>query len=209
MWVRFLRWLGFRAPAERLGAPLAHMTPVPGGRVVLDGRPRRVRSFQLDERPVTNHEYAAFVKATGARRPAWMHKPGFGDPEQPVVGVTWPEALRYARWAGKRLPTEREWLRAARGDDQRRYPWGNAPPEPARAHFNRKKGAPAPVEDAGDRHAGIAPFGHRDLCGNVWEWCSEGVLRGGFWGAPTVSIDQRLVDKPDRISGGYGFRCAR
>lgn len=185
------------------------MLPVPSGRVWLDGRRRvRVRRFALDARPVSNAEWREFVDATGARRPPWMRRPGFDDPLSPVVGVTLEEARAYARWAGKRLPTEAEWVRAARGDDRRLFPWGDAEPSAARAHFGRgARGAPAVL--GGDRPEGRGPFGHDDLCGNVWEWCAEGILRGGFWGAREVGIDRRLADRPDQTAGGVGLRCAR
>ena len=182
------------------------MIPVPAGRVVLDdGRRRRVRPFQLDRRPVTNAEFRAFIEATRGDAPQWMFRPGFDDPDQPVVGVTYAQARAYARWAGKRLPREREWIRAARGEDDRTYPWGDAGPDLSRAHFGLRSGRPAPA----GRAAGAAPFGHLDLVGNVWEWCEEGVLRGGFWGAPDVPVTARLAERPDRVAAGIGFRCAR
>ncbi len=186
------------------------MLPVSSGRVHMEnGRRARVGAFQLDTNPVTNAEYGAYMTATGTPKPQWMHKPGFGDPEHPVVGLTLAEATAYARWAGKRLPTEAEWVRAARGDDDRPYPWGDVPPDYALAHFRKgPKGAPAHVTTR-ERPDGAGPFGHTDLAGNVWEWCRSGALRGGFWGSPDVRIDERLVDRPDRISGGYGLRCAR
>ncbi|PKN58593.1 MAG: hypothetical protein CVU56_04945 [Deltaproteobacteria bacterium HGW-Deltaproteobacteria-14] len=200
-----LLWLGRR---PRLRG--AEMLPVPTGRVRLGaGRRRRVRGFQLDARPVTNGDWEAFVQATRARRPPWMYRPGFGDPERPVVGVTYDEARAYACWAGKRLPSEAEWVRAARGDDARAFPWGNAAASAARAHFARgARGGPAPT-GVDVRPEGRGPWGHADLCGNVWEWCEGGALRGGFWGSAELGIDLRLAERPDIGSGGIGFRCAR
>lgn len=185
------------------------MRLVPGGRVRLpSGRKKRVGAFLLDERPVTNADWEAFVQATGARRPHWMYRPGFGDLERPVVGVSYGEARAYARWAGKRLPSELEWLRAARGDDQRPYPWGEARPDGALAHFGKGgRGGPAPCDQA-QRRSGAGPFGHHDLVGNVWEWCEGGVLKGGFWGSWDPLIDLRRVERPDAEAGGVGFRCA-
>ena len=185
------------------------MALVPRGQVVLPGgRTKRCGSFLLDLQPVTNADFLRYVQERGAVAPAWMHKRGFSDPDQPVVGVTLAEARAYARWAGKRLPTEAEWLRAARGDSTRPFPWGDAPPHPAHACFGLgATGAPDPVSET--RPHGQGPFGHQNLSGNVWEWCHEGVLKGGFWGAERVTLDDRLEERGDRRSAGIGFRCAR
>ena len=85
-----------------------------------------VLPFALDLRPVTNREYLQFIQAKKKRTPEWMHRRGFDDPDQPVVGITYKEARAYARWAGKRLPTEKEWIRAARAGQAKPYPWGDA-----------------------------------------------------------------------------------
>ena len=138
-----------------------------------------------------------------------MHRRGFDDPEQPVVGITYKEARAYARWAGKRLPTEAEWIRAARASQAKPYPWGDATPQQGLAWVdNGPKGAPAVVSNSRERLGGAGPFGHRDLIGNVWEWIACGRLKGGFWGKGGFDIDDRLEDKKDRVSAGYGFRCA-
>jgi formylglycine-generating enzyme required for sulfatase activity len=199
------RLLGFLR-SDRFGSA---MLTVPAGAVrTLSGRRRRVGTFMLDERPVTNAEYRAFAEATGERMPDWTWRAGFDDAEQPVVGVSWAEARRFARWAGKRLPTEREWMRAARADRDAPYPWGDGYPQPAHAHFGRgPRGAPARVS-ASERPAGRGPFGHLDLAGNVWEWTAEGSLLGGFWGSPDPRLDRPLDESPGRLSAGIGFRCA-
>lgn len=190
----------------------SEMKPVPGGIVRLPtGALRLVASYELDVRPVSNADYALFIQATGVERPPWMHRPGFGEPEQPVVGITLRDARRYARWAGKRLPTPAEWIRAGRGRDKRPFPWGEGEPNAGFAHFGRgKSGAPSPVEDVAIRRpAGRGPFGHFDLLGNVWEWCTDGVARGGFWGSETLTMSLDLTTEPQTVSGGIGFRCAR
>lgn len=168
-------------------------------------------SFLLDARPVTNGDWEAFVQATDAKRPPWMYRPGVGEPEQPVVGVTLEEARRFARWAGKRLPTSREWLRAARAGDERRQPWGDdEEATAAHAHLvSRASGCSAEVVDAEARPRGRGPFGHRDLVGNVWEWCADGSARGGFWGLADAWVGSVLEhEAPDRRVAGIGFRCA-
>jgi formylglycine-generating enzyme required for sulfatase activity len=166
--------------------PPEGMLRVPGGTFTmgsndegeLDERPAHdvtVASFWLDTTEVSNVAYGRCV-AAGACRP---HDPsnaahnGFDDrdfrkPNQPVSGVSWDDAARYCEWVGKRLPTEAEFERAARGDDGRRYPWGNEPPDPRRAVF----GAPV-TADVGTHPAGAGPYGHLDLCGNVWEWVAD------------------------------------
>ena len=168
-----------------------------------------VLPFALDLRPVTNREYLQFIQAKKKRTPEWMHRRGFDDPDQPVVGITYKEARAYARWAGKRLPTEKEWIRAARAGQAKPYPWGDAVPQQGLAWVDAgPKGAPAAVTNPRARQGGAGPFGHRDLIGNVWEWIACGRLKGGFWGKGGFDIDDRLEDKKDRISAGYGFRCA-
>ena len=185
------------------------MGRVPRGRAVLEQRQVQVASFALDLRPVTNGEYRAFIQATGQKGPPWLNQAGFDAHEQPVVGVTYREALGYARWAGKRLPTEAEWLRGARCQHSWDVPWGEMALDMGRCDYGAaRRGAPLEVEPLA-RSLGCGPFGHHDLLGNVWEWCDGGVLRGGFWGADAPSLRQRLVEPHDRRSTGYGFRCAR
>jgi formylglycine-generating enzyme required for sulfatase activity len=189
-------------------------------------------AFYIDKYEVANAQYEAFLKATGHRPPLTWGKPGFDQPDQPVTGVSWEDAADYAAWAKKRLPTEAEWEKAARGADGRRYPWGDM--WEAGRCFSAENGAshgPAPI---GTYPRGVSPFGCHDMAGNAWEWCadwysaeyylqsvhtnpegpSEGswhVLRGGGWeSAPNeIRAAFRRGGCPD---GGYrcaGFRCAR
>jgi formylglycine-generating enzyme required for sulfatase activity len=203
----WLTRLRTRLTRRRCGAALL---AVPRGRVCgPDGRRRRVGPFRLDLRPVSNAEYLWFAQAMGRETPHWMFRPGFDDPDQPVVGVSYDDAAAFARWAGKRLPTAREWLRAARGDDARPYPWGSGHPESGHAHFGQgARGGPASIAGPAARNGGAGPFGHLDLVGNVWEWCADGALRGGFWGSTTLSLDDCLEPARERACAGYGFRCA-
>jgi len=99
---------------------------------------------------------------------------GFRAPDQPVVGVSWYDASAYCAFRGKRLPGEAEWERAARGDDDRKFAWGNSAPDATRACFGRKVGAQgATTMPVGSYPDGRGPYGHFDLTGNVWEWTRD------------------------------------
>ncbi len=134
-----------------------------------------VDEFLLAARQVTNAQYAHFLCATGNPPPPFWNDPNFNHPEQPVVAVSWFEAVKYCAWlsmaAGKafRLPTEAEWERAARGGAVGKlYPWGDAPSQSLPDYDNRWKTGPEPVA----RYAPNA-FGLFDICDNVHEWCSD------------------------------------
>ncbi|GAA2676483.1 MULTISPECIES: ergothioneine biosynthesis protein EgtB [Actinosynnema] len=172
---------------------------------------------------------------------AW-HRRAFGataplDPAQPVVHVCFHEAEAYARWAGKRLPTEVEWEKAARFDPATgrslRYPWGDDDPTPEHANLGQRHLSPAPV---GAYPRGVSPLGVHQLIGDVWEWTSSDflgytgfevfpyaeysqvffgadykVLRGGSFGTDPVAVRAtfRNWDYPIRRQVFAGFRCAR
>jgi formylglycine-generating enzyme required for sulfatase activity len=132
-----------------------------------------------------------------------------------VVGVSWFEAEAYARLAGARLPTESEWERAARGEDGRRYPWGDAW-DPARAHHRGGARHTLPV---GCFPSGRSPHGLWDAAGNVWEWTADpfdsaGTLRsarGGAWNAhpPQLRCANRNAWPPSSRFSNISFRLAR
>ena len=134
-------------------------------------------AFYMDETEVTNDRYKAFVEATGHRVPYHWENPGpvghLIKPHFPVVYVSWHDAMAYAKWAGKRLPTEAEWEYAARGGlVGQRYPWGN---EVSHDHANYSGEAerdqwywPAPVKKFPQNDYGLY-----DMVGNVWEWCLD------------------------------------
>jgi formylglycine-generating enzyme required for sulfatase activity len=169
----------------------ADMLGVPGGTFTMgadhggqeDERPAHavtLRAFLLDRTEVTNEAYAACV-AAGPCRPHDMHiasithsgdDAGFNRPHQPVVGVAWQDARDYCAWRGKRLPREAELERAIRGDDGRRFPWGDEAPTRERTAFGRPLGK-STTDDVGSHPAGRGPYGHDDLAGNVWEWMDD------------------------------------
>jgi serine/threonine-protein kinase len=200
-------------------------------------------AFYIDRTPVTNVQFRTFLEVTG-------YKPGDegagrflahwargsiprGLEHHPVVFVSWLDARAYATWAGKRLPTEAEWEKAARGTDGRKYPWGKAEPTPSRANFGGNKRGTVAVGTYPD---GVSPYGVHDLAGNVWEWCADVddpsfyldgpshnprssrrtdrtffVMRGGSWmyGAQALRTTSRTSFEPHYRFAGGGFRCVR
>jgi sulfatase modifying factor 1 len=140
-----------------------------------------VDSFELGVCQVTNDEYACFLAGTGHVKPLEWGAPNFCDPKQPVVGVSWHDAVAYCDWlntirgidlaSGKqyRLPTEAEWERAARGGvEGELYPWGDVPPEQVRDYSSRWKAGPEPVGLYSPNAYGLFNLGD-----NVHEWCSD------------------------------------
>ncbi len=134
-----------------------------------------VDAFQLAATQVTNAEYGRFLLATGATPPPFWSDAHFNDPQQPVAGPSWHEAVRYCEWLSSqsgrsyRLPTEAEWECAARGGlEQKQFPWGDDPPQSLPDYATRWQSGPEPV-------ARYAPngFGLYDIGDNVHEWCSD------------------------------------
>ncbi|MBX3205301.1 MAG: SUMF1/EgtB/PvdO family nonheme iron enzyme [Labilithrix sp.] len=131
-----------------------------------------VASFWLDKTEVTQAAYEECVaaKVCTAADPEILATFGglFRGPAKPVVGVSWFSSRDYCAWKGKRLPREAEFERAVRGDDGRRYPWGNDPPTHERTVFSTNS-----PDDVGMHPTGQGPYGHDDLAGNVWEWIED------------------------------------
>ncbi|MDE0483860.1 MAG: SUMF1/EgtB/PvdO family nonheme iron enzyme [Candidatus Poribacteria bacterium] len=135
-------------------------------------------AFFIDKYEVSNADYTKFVEATGHRNSIFWDNPKFNHPDQPVVGVTWGDAAAYAEWVGKRLPTEAEWEKAARGTDGRIWPWGNEF-DPTKCNFDDEGkfdghldgfAMAAPVDSF---HPGASPYGALNMVGNVAEWVSD------------------------------------
>lgn len=130
----------------------------------------RLSGFRISQAPVTNREYREFVRATGYRAPALLNHLRFGQDNAPVVMISWDDAAAYARWAGGRLPTELEWEVAARAGGVSQYPWGDEAPLNTQANIDGVCDAPTPVRSYS---GGANAWGLTDMCGNVWEWCSD------------------------------------
>ena len=221
---------------------LDKMVTIPAGEFLYGDDKRKENidySFLTDVYPVTNSQYKKFVEAGGYTNKDILDKcwseegrrwrennnitqPGYWDdekwnqPDHPVVGVSYYEAEAYAGWAGKRLPTEKEWEKAARGADGRKYPWGN--------DFDIEKCNSRESGSGGTTRVtlhpnGISPYGCYDMAGNVWEWTDSWygkdktvrVVRGGAWSddSSRCRCAYRLSTNPNDRDFNIGFRCAR
>ena len=210
----------------------------------------QVSEFSIDRTKVTNTQFARFLNSAGLqgrrgekyfdsddsdarihRRDGKWQSDG-GHENHPVVEASWCGALEYCSWVSKRLPTEAQWEKAARGNDGRKYPWGNEAPDFTRAHFNGGWNDFRPV---GSFPKGGSPYGMLDAAGNGWEWVSSAympypynsndgredltkaqvrVTRGG--GQDSRADELTATHRGGHVSrnprGGHhniGFRCAR
>jgi formylglycine-generating enzyme required for sulfatase activity len=216
-----------------------------------DEQPARgvyLEAFRIDRYPVTNAQYAQFLNAvespagqcegnicldTQAESPdshilywqgRYVVEAGYG--QHPVTNVSWYGARAYCRYYGKRLPTEAEWEKAARGTDGRAYPWGDSL-DPHKLNSDYRIGDTTPV---GNYPAAVSPYGVHDIAGNVWEWVDDWyqaypgspyrspffgqkykVVRGGSWNHPgsDARTTRRDIAHPARCIHVVGFRCAR
>ncbi len=201
-------------------------------------------AFRIDRNEVTTTQYCEFLKAAGKEQDAQGHaclgparvlpiakadgvwRPLPGQESFPMTGVTWYGAAAYAAWVGKRLPTEAEWEKAARGTDARKFPWGNAL-DASKMRFGQDKIGPV-----GEKPEGVSPSGCLDMAGNAWEWTSSAfrpypylatdgredpalnerrVARGGSWtGEPHIAhAAYRFRPDPTAAYPFLGFRCAK
>jgi iron(II)-dependent oxidoreductase len=220
------------------------MVLIPGGEFIMgkntpnptDWQPEHkvsVDAFYMDKYEVTNSQYSAFCKATGTPLPEFWgekrFKCGPDFPDHPVTGVSFFDAEKYAKWAGKRLPTEAEWEYAARGGlPAASYPWGENV-DSTKVNYGKRYG--------GTLRVGTLPpngYGLYDITGNVWEWTTDfysdsyysvspaknpagpaggrfKVIRGGSWhsGGMCVQTYYRNGLSPSWIDFGVGFRCVK
>ena len=128
--------------------------------------------YYISKYPVTNQEYREFVQCTGHRIPIHWQRGTFpaGTGNHPIANVSWQDADAFARWRGARLPSEAEWEKAARGTDERPYPWGTRFTEGERCNANNQVGTTTPVNEFPD---GRSFYELWDMAGNVYEWCQD------------------------------------
>ena len=223
----------------REGDEQAEADEMPMRRVALN-------AFWIDRSEVTNAMFAAFLTEKGNEKwyeaaspdakisvlgPDWVVEKGYEN--NPVTEVTWFGAQAYCEWAGRRLPTEAEWEKAARGADGRIFPWGSTQPNCSLANFwtGDKSCSDGPAE-VGSYQGGASPFNIWDMAGNVWEWVADWysdtyyasapvdnpngpgngsvkVMRGGSFesGPRTLRVSDRNSDEPGVGRYRLGFRC--
>jgi formylglycine-generating enzyme required for sulfatase activity len=235
--------IGSTLVSDRDGMTLVY---VPAGEFImgndngaLDERPAHrvyLDAFWIDESEVTNHMYSLCVTATECALPKALgslnkYNPYYGPADYdnyPVIQVDWNMAQNYCKWAGRRLPTEAEWEKAARGTEGHMYPWGNEAPNATLLNYNSPQNDTVVVKNY---EAGRSPYGAYDMLGNVWEWVSslyqpypydpldgredlssngDRVHRGGSWLDDVSYISSAKRDKgsPTFAYWNLGFRCA-
>ena len=192
-------------------------------------------AYLIDKFEASNARYKEFMKATGHPAPAYWDDPRLSKPNQPVVGVSWTDANAFCKWEGKRLPTEAEWERAAKGPEgDNHYPWGHHL-DPKKANYGQNVGHTTPVDSYPE---GVSGYGVYNMAGNVFEWVEDWydpksykdqqrpesswrrrrattlpikarcrVLRGGSWLAPETSLhtSHRFWNQPENNSYGVGL----
>ena len=183
---------------------------------ILTERPRHevtLSPYAIDRTEVTLAEYDVCVEE-GACTEAGSNWPecnvlANGHDEHPVDCVTWEQGDAYCQWAGKRLPTEAEWEYAARGDDERLYPWGNEPPDCSRANIHFNDAAGCGIIDTyvvGSLPAGASPFGVMDMCGNVAEFVADSFSESYYEKSPAEDPQGPEADETGaRVMRGGGY----
>lgn len=236
--IELIRRAAIAGDPSRLAEALdGQMVAVPAGDFLMgsdqgrpDERPQRrvyVHGFEIDRYEVTNAQYQRFLEASSQTPPPHWHGGHHpkGQDDYPVVGVSWPEADEYCRWAGKRLPTEAEWEKACRGPEGRTYPWGNRwdadrlnvdltrhvaddtgnelfPWQDAWALLQTgpEFGAKPRLQPVGSYPGGASPYGILDAAGNASEWVADWYNWTGY---------QDLPDRNPLVTGPPWNRCLR
>lgn len=231
------------------GAPETPMVEIPAGEFVMgsdgtqaleDERPSHrvwLDAFSIDVHEVTTRQYAAFVAVSKRPEPwQWETVDLIQHGDRPVIGMTWQDAEAFCTWGGKRLPTEAEWEKAARGTDERRFPWGNQVPTKELANFalGARFSYNQVLLPVRSNEEGKSPYGLYHMAGNAYEWVqdwyatnyyevspernppgpSQGqfkVLRGGSWSdLPKYLLTYGRFKLPPETRNSYtGFRCAK
>ncbi|MFZ1746081.1 MAG: SUMF1/EgtB/PvdO family nonheme iron enzyme [Nitrospirales bacterium] len=229
-----------------LGGDGAPMVFIPEGHFTMGSKDFRnerpvhqvfLDNFYIDQHEVTVSQYAEFIKKSGAEPPGyWIDLNLHEVSQHPAVRANWDEATAYCESVGKRLPTEAEWEKAARGADERLYPWGEQDPIQILANFDKccDHQAYSVLTSVGEKAEGQSPYGLDDMAGNVWEWTAdwydtsyyqrspdknpEGppvgelkAIRGGSWSNKAVDIrtTNRHGLDPGQRHDNVGFRCAK
>jgi len=231
-------------PRIKIGKDGAEMVLIPAGEFQMgsndgdyDEKPVHtvyLDAFYIDKYEVTNAQYKKFMDATGHKAPNYWNDSRFNDPKQPVVGVSWYDAKAYADWAGKRLPTEAEWEKSARGGlIGKKYPSGD---NLTRDDANYDGTGGKDIWEYTSPVGSFAPngYGLYDMAGNVWEWCADWydgeyykvspkenpkgpasgnwrVIRGGSWYYVIngLRVANRNSLAPTDVHYDVGFRCAQ
>lgn len=195
-----------------------------------------LKGFYIDKYEVKVAEFRKFLNETKREAPRlwrieeWIKMYPAPEDDHPMNGVSWFDADTYCGWVGKRLPTEAEWEKAARGTDGRQWPWGNEINSINKIRANTQEAGVGWTMPGGSYPDGVSPYGVFDMAGNVMEWTSSWyelypggtpdtaalgekykVLKGGGWenpGSPIARSAYRLLVNPMWDHPGHGFRCA-
>lgn len=195
-------------------------------------------TFKIDKNDVTVSEYQRCVEEGGCTAAGTGTRCNFNTPgkeNHPINCVDWDQTRYYCAWTGKRLPSEAEWEKAARGTDGRKYPWGNAPLDCDRAVHSADGCSNSSTAPVGSKPAGASPYGAEDMVGNVWQWMEDDwssdyvgapvdgsalvksprgrsrVMRGASWSTTITSmtrVSARDTQLPTATFENTGFRCA-
>lgn len=228
-------------PNEMVFVPAGEFTMGTNERLPDEGPEHKVKlpAFWIDKYEVTNAQYKLFIDDTKRKSPSLFKNRTYPEnkADHPVTFVTWLDADAYCRWTGKRLPTDQEWEKAARGTDGRIYPWGN--------HFDTSYsnspqhwlalGQDGDTMPVGSFEKGVSPYGAYDMSGNVWEWTDSWyqaypgntrqtenygeiykTLKGGSWwdcsfykcGMSAPAYNRAFFLKTTK-NKSFGFRCAK